>query len=97
MTKFTWDEDKAAKNLVKHGVTFAEATLVFFDEHAILKQDRIKNGEYRWQAIGKVNNSLVLMVAHTWQDEDDGEIVRIISARKATKLEIKAYGKNRYL
>ncbi|EGE22044.1 hypothetical protein E9S_01264 [Moraxella catarrhalis BC7] len=40
---------------------------------------------------------MVLMVAHTWQDEDDGEIVRIISARKATKLEIKAYGKNRYL
>lgn len=40
---------------------------------------------------------LVLMVAHTWQDEDDGEIVRIISARKATKLKIKVYGKNRYL
>uniref|UniRef100_A0AAR5NZ67 BrnA antitoxin of type II toxin-antitoxin system n=3 Tax=cellular organisms TaxID=131567 RepID=A0AAR5NZ67_DENPD len=50
--EFSWDEHKADTNLKKHGVAFEDATLVFYDAHAVFKQDRFENGEYRWQAIG---------------------------------------------
>ena len=58
--EFSWDEHKAEINLKKHGVAFEDATLVFYDAHALYKQDRFENGEYRWQAIGMVHGQAVL-------------------------------------
>ena len=50
--EFSWDEHKAEINLKKHGVTFEDAVLVFYDAYALYHQDRFENGEYRWQAKG---------------------------------------------
>jgi uncharacterized DUF497 family protein len=54
--------------------------LVFYDAHALYKQDRFENGEYRWQAIGMVHGQAVLLVAHTVQDHNGMDHIRIISA-----------------
>ena len=95
--EFSWDEHKADTNLKKHGVAFEDATLVFYDAHAVFKQDRFENGEYRWQAIGLVHGQTVLLVAHTVQDHNGIDHIRIISARQAEKKERKQYEKNRYV
>ena len=95
--EFSWDEHKAEINLKKHGVAFEDATLVFYDAHALYKQDRFENGEYRWQAIGMVHGQAVLLVAHTVQDHNGMDHIRIISARQAEKKERKQYEQNRYL
>ena len=95
--EFSWDEHKAETNLKKHGVAFEDATLVFYDAHAVFKQDRFENGEYRWQAIGLVHGQTVLLVAHTVQDHNGMDHIRIISARQAEKKERKQYEQNRYL
>jgi uncharacterized protein len=89
---FSWDNNKNASNLAKHGVSFESAKLVFDDPLHMSRQDRIENGEQRWQTIGAVSGCLLLLVAHTWRDEDDAtEHIRIISARRASKIERKAY------
>lgn len=90
---FEWDRHKAQINQYKHGVSFELATRVFADPYAFSHQDRFENGEYRWQTIGMVDSCVILLVAHTVQDTLDGEIIRIISARKATKQEQKLYEK----
>ncbi|WP_345378208.1 BrnT family toxin, partial [Acinetobacter kookii] len=54
-------------------------------------QDRHTDGEERWQTIGRVKGVLMLLVAHTIFDEDDCEIIRIISARQVTKAERNKY------
>jgi len=83
--EFSWDEHKADTNLKKHGVAFEDAALVFYDAHAVYKQDRFENGEYRWQAIGMIHGQAVLLVAHTVQDHNGMDHIRIISARQAEK------------
>lgn len=95
--EFSWDEHKAEVNLKKHGVAFEDATLVFYDAYAVFQQDRFENGEYRWQAIGLVHGQTVLLVAHTVQDHDGIDHIRIISARQAVKKERKQYEQNRQL
>lgn len=65
--------------------------------YAVFKQDRFENGEYRWQAIGLVHGQTVLLVAHTVQDHNGIDHIRIISARQAEKKERKQYEQNRYL
>ena len=91
MRWYEWDSEKAASNLRKHGVAFEDAIAVFEDPHALITQDRIEAREQRWQTIGLANGLAVLMVCHT-EDEDDGdELVRVISARRATPRE-----RNRY-
>ncbi|SSZ39904.1 Protein of uncharacterised function (DUF497) [Bartonella grahamii] len=58
----------------------------------MVKQDRIENGEYRWQTLGLVDGFLLLLVAHTVHDDKDGiEVIRIISARRANSKERKRY------
>lgn len=89
---FEWDEHKAETNLKKHGVSFENATKVFDDPNHLTEQDRFENGEYRWQTIGIAGFQQLLLVAHTYLDENNQMIVRIISARKATKAERKKYG-----
>lgn len=88
---FTWDERKATANLQKHGVTFTDAAAVFRDPHCLTIQDRFENGEYRWQTIGYSRGVILLLVAHTCSDENGNELIRITSARRATKAERKRY------
>ena len=54
-------------------------------------QDRHKGGEHRWQTIGMVEDMVILLVAHSVYDEQEEEVIRIISARKATKRERQRY------
>ena len=92
MQKFEWDPDKATSNLIKHGISFEIAARVFADVFALTLQDRIVDGERRWQTIGLIDGFLVVLVAHTIIDSDDeSEIIRIISARKAEPKERKRY------
>ena len=88
---FEWDEAKNQKNQKKHDVSFETASLVFEDPLRISIQDRHTNGEERWQTIGMVKGVLMLLVAHTIIDDDDCEIIRIISARQVTKAERNQY------
>jgi len=83
---FEWDNDKAQKNLIKHGITFELATKVFGDEYRIDYFDSL-HSEYedRYITIGKVKD--VLFVVYTMRVEK----IRIISARKATVKERRAY------
>lgn len=86
--RFEWDPAKAEANLRKHGVSFETAARVFSDPFALSEQDRIEGGEYRWQTVGLVDGVLLLLVAHTVRDSDDGvDVVRIISARSAERRE----------
>jgi len=87
--EFTWDERKNRANRKKHRISFETATLVFDDPFHISVQDREVDGEARWQTIGMVNGVHVLLVAHT-VDEDAG-LIRILSARKATRRERSIY------
>jgi len=94
--RFEWDAVKAASNLSKHKVSFETATRIFADPFLLTQQDRIENGEQRWQSIGMVDGQVVLLVAHTVGEDDDGiEVLRIISARRADPKERKRYEKNR--
>jgi hypothetical protein len=90
MARFSWDERKNRANRRKHGVSFEAAMRVFRDRFVIFEQDREVEGEARWQAIGKVSGAL-LLVAHTYEQDDDEERIRIISARQATPGETEAY------
>lgn len=89
---FEWDEQKADVNLRKHGIRFEDAARVFDDPLAVTDQDRIENGEQRWQTVGMADGYLLLLVAHTVRFEDEGiEVVRIISARRVDRAERRRY------
>ena len=73
------------------------ALLVFADPRWVLVQDRIEEGEERWHAIGVVRDTFMLVVVHTYREDAEAtEVVRIISARPATRSEVKVYVKNYY-
>jgi uncharacterized DUF497 family protein len=96
MQRFVWDEAKARANRRKHRVSFETAARVFADPHALTSRERIEGGEYRWQTLGMVGDITLLLVAHTLEeDPDDGEVIRIISARRADPKERKCYEQNR--
>ncbi|NOT41450.1 MAG: BrnT family toxin [Alphaproteobacteria bacterium] len=89
---WTWDPDKNRTNQRKHGLSFDTAQLVFDDPLAVSRLDA-SSDEERWQTVGMVAD-VVLFVVHTaLEAADDGEqpVGRIISARKATARERKAY------
>ncbi len=89
--QFTWDEWKNRANKQKHGISFETAILVFDDPFHLSRQDRVVEGELRWQTIGIVNGVHVLLVAHTVEGAEDEEVIRVISARKATPQERRIY------
>jgi uncharacterized protein len=90
--RFEWDQAKNISNARKHGVGFELAARVFADPLALSVQDRTEHGEQRWRTIGRVEGFLILIVAHTIRDVDDEiEIIRIISARKAERRERRRY------
>ena len=86
MIRFEWNQPKAAANLMKHGVSFEEAQSVFFDEFAIqFFDDEHSTGEDRFILLGMSSNARMLIVCHC--ERESGELIRIISARRATKRE----------
>lgn len=93
--EFEWDENKAESNWRKHRIEFTMAMQVFSDPYRVVKYDAAHgNGEERWQTIGMVASApMVLMVVYTERDSE-GEVIRLISARKANKDEHRTYGKN---
>jgi uncharacterized DUF497 family protein len=87
---FSWDNHKNRKNQEKHKVTFEEAQSVFFDEHAIEYFDPDHSeSEDRYLMLGLSYKVRVLIVSYTWRK--DAVEIRIISSRKATKIEQNAY------
>jgi uncharacterized DUF497 family protein len=90
---FEWDPKKAIDNVRKHGVSFERAGFVFNDPEALTVFDAAHSGdEERWTTIGLDNQGSVVVVSHTWRDEDAENVrCRIISARKATVREIRQY------
>jgi len=90
--KFEWDKKKESINIQKHGVTFEEASYVFSDRYSLSRYDDEHSiDEDRWVLLGKSINNILLLVVHTFRDKNGVEFTRIISARKATKKEQKAY------
>jgi hypothetical protein len=75
MTLFEWDETKAESNKRKHGIDFEDAIEVFYDPRAVVEQDRIVDGELRWQTIGMVGRVVILMVAHTVAEQSEDEVI----------------------
>ena len=89
--KFTWDEDKHKTNKQKHKISFEEASSVFDDDYAIYFDDESHSqDEDRFIIIGISKFDKLLLVCHCYREE--GAVIRIISARKATKTESKLYG-----
>jgi uncharacterized protein len=91
--EFEWDEVKERTNRIKHGVRFDTALQVFSDPNQLLVEDRIdeETGETRWHTVGLVEQS-VLLVVHVYRSKIDGqEIIRILSARKASQSEVRRY------
>ena len=86
-----WDAAKNRANRLKHGVSFETARLVFDDPFHVSVPDRHEHGEERWTTVGMVGALAILLVAHTFGDENGEETIRIISARKATKGERERY------
>lgn len=93
MITYEWDGNKAVSNERKHGVGFVEASSVFDDSLAMSLPDRAHSiDEERWITIGASAEGRVLVVVHVRaQSDETGEIIRIISAREATRQERKAY------
>ena len=89
--RLEWDEKKNRANHAKHGVSFETAALVFDDPLHLSRRDREEGGEERWRTIGCVAEIVVLVVAHTYREEGGDEVIRIISARKASRSERRIY------
>lgn len=88
--RFEWDPRKASANALKHGVSFEEARSVFADERAKLIDDPAHSeDEDRFVLLGLSGSLRVPIVCHCYREE--GNVIRIISARKATPLESKFY------
>jgi uncharacterized protein len=88
--RFEWDERKATVNAKKHGITFDEARSVFFDERARLIEDPDHSeAEERFILLGLSSSLRLLLVCHCYRS--GGNVIRIISARKATLHESKSY------
>ncbi|HJR79364.1 MAG TPA: BrnT family toxin [Anaerolineales bacterium] len=91
--QFDWDPVKARQNLQNHGVSFERAARIFLDPFAIsIFDEKHSESEDRWITIGSETNEVLLVVVHTFRNIDsENSIIRVISARKATKEEVHQY------
>lgn len=90
---FQWNSEKAISNLHKHKVSFEIAATILRDPNAISIYD-VEHSEYedRWITIGIASNNQIILMVHTFNEVNKNNVeIRIISARKATKNEIKMY------
>lgn len=83
-----YDPQKAKSNLSKHGISFEEAATALYDPLALVQEDRDSTEENRWVLVGLSGQGNLLTVVYTLRDE---EVIRLISARKATRREAKYY------
>ena len=89
--KFEWDSEKSETNIRKHQVRFEDAASIFGDPLAITFRDPDHSvGERRYLTFGVSQNGILLVLSHTYRNE----LVRIISARRATRAETKIYEEN---
>jgi uncharacterized DUF497 family protein len=94
--RFEWDQTKAASNLRKHGISFEEARTAFEDDEAlVMPDDEHSVGEERFVLLGLSTALRVLVVVHC--ERNDGDNIRIISARKADREERTDYAARRTL
>ena len=87
--RYEWNQDKDRVNQAKHKVSFETACLVFEDPIHLSIQDRHEHSDERWQTLSMVDEVVLLLVAHTVVEDE--ELIRIISARKATRKEKQIY------
>ena len=88
--RFDWDPAKAASNARKHKVTFEVAKTVFYDDFAVQFFDEEHSAyEERFLLLGMSSHARLLLVCHC--EQEDGDVIRIISARKATESEAQNY------
>jgi uncharacterized protein len=93
--QFEWDENKAAVNLAKHGLSFETGALVFDDPLHQIFLDQTIDGEERWNAVGIVRGFLLVVVTHVYRGiENEEDIIRIISARPASAHERRRYSES---
>ena len=88
---FEWDEEKDKINFIKHGIHFKTAAKVFYDPDCLIKEDTNHGMELRYDILGMVGK--VLFVVCTFREEN---IIRLISARKATAAEKRRYENDKY-
>jgi uncharacterized DUF497 family protein len=95
--EFEWDPLKARTNVSKHSVDFERAAEVFLDPLAItIPDEEHSEAEARWVTVGKDANGQYLLAVHTFEQSDhDRGRVRLISARRPTKAEIRSYEEER--
>jgi len=86
-----WDRAKNETNRTKHGIDFETAQLIFDDPFCITFVERVTDGEERWHAIGSIEKIILLVVVHTYREENSEQVIRIISARRATPKERRLY------
>ncbi len=92
---FEWDDAKNLSNQKKHGLSFETAVNAFFDEHCLTAMDVVQDGEQRWKTLGQVDGAMVLFIGHVIFDEnEEREVIRLITARQATKDEQRGYYAN---
>ena len=93
----TWRDEKNAINRIKHKLSFEVAQFVFQDQGQITEDGSEVNGEQRWNTLGRlpatarVPGGVVVLVTHTYFDDEGREYIHIISARKATPAEVNRY------
>jgi len=85
---FEWDEMKRQTNIAKHRIDFVDAVKIFNGFTVTVEDERFDYGERRYVTLGMSENLTVLFVAYTYENDD---VIRILSARKATKREQQRY------
>src|ERR1041385_1196688 len=92
MTRFEWDPAKNRENLRKHGVRFETAVLVFEDPWILSRKDQLHGeDEERFNALGEIAPGVVLFLVFTCREEENEEIIRLVSARTASSHERRTY------
>lgn len=90
--RFTWQPEKAKRNLAKHKISFETAKQAFSDPHLLIVEDcEDEHGELRYHAIGRAGADILLVVVFVDRSDDGEEVIHIISARKAQAYEESTY------
>src|SRR5689334_1349466 len=89
--RFEWDQRKSESNRKKRGIDFETAKLAFDDPLCMSEYEGDEHGEIRWRTTGQIGGVIIVLVSHTIREEDDVEIIRIFSARKASRRERQKY------
>ena len=88
--QYEWDEEKNRINKAKHCISFQPAVRIFDDPIFRVISTKVVDSEERWKSIGIVDGVMLVLVAHTWTNDD---VIRVISARKASRQEQRDYAR----